>query len=80
MADRVAEGRGSSEALNFLGLGTTVGASVILVSLSADASPFAIAGGALTAAAAILESCLERQAQIEYRFINSENAIETLVK
>lgn len=57
MADRVADGRGSSEALNFLGLGTTVGASVILISESIEgASPLvAMVGVALTAATAILE-------------------------
>lgn len=56
MADRVADGRGSSEALNFLGLGTTVGASDILTSGSIeDASPLAIVGVALKAATAISE-------------------------
>lgn len=56
MAERVDDGRGSSEALNFLGLGTTVRPLSILESVSMDASAFAIAGAvALTAATAIFE-------------------------
>lgn len=57
MADLVAEGRGSSDALNFLGLGTTAGISPILMSWSIeDVLPLAIAGVALTAATAISET------------------------
>lgn len=57
MAERVDDGRGSSEALNFLGLGTTVSPLTILVSVSVDASALGIAGAvALTAATAMFES------------------------
>lgn len=57
MADLVAEGSGSSDALNFLGLGTAAGISLILMSWSIeDALPLAMAGVALTAATAIFET------------------------
>lgn len=56
MAERVEDGRGSSDALNFLGLGATVCPLTILVSGSMDASALDIAGAvALTAATAIFE-------------------------
>lgn len=56
MAERVDDGRGSSEALNFLGLGATVRPLAILESVSMGASAFAIAGAvALMAATAIFE-------------------------
>lgn len=54
MADRVADGSGSSDALNCRGLGTTAGASAMLVSLPATASLSVVAGGVSAGTVALI--------------------------